>query len=65
MPFVTVKPKFPGTTPAKLCRDTNLYEGDLLEATIIGDGILFRPMDMLARDAVCRPYRRQRLKGVD
>ena len=52
MPLVTVKPKFQVTIPAKLRRDINLHEGDLLEATITDDGILLRPMDIVDRNAV-------------
>ena len=42
MPLVTVKPKFQVTIPAKLRRGLNLREGDLLEATVVGDGILLQ-----------------------
>lgn len=41
--IVTVKPRFQVTIPAKLRRGLNLHEGDLMEATVVGDGILFRP----------------------
>ena len=51
MPLVTVKPKFQVTIPAKLRRGINLHEGDIMEATIVGQGILFRPMDVVDRDA--------------
>lgn len=50
MPFVTVKPKFQVTIPAKLRRGINLHEGDIMEATIVGEGILFRPMDVVDRN---------------
>jgi len=40
MPLVIVKPKFQVTIPAKLRRSIDLHEGDLLETTITGDGIL-------------------------
>ena len=43
MPLVTVKPKFQVTIPARLRR--GLREGDLLEATVVGDGILLRPRE--------------------
>ena len=43
MPLVTVKPKFQVTIPAKLRRGLDLHEGDLMEATVVGDGILLRP----------------------
>ena len=51
MPFVTVKPKFQVTIPAKLRRDIDLREGDIMEATLVGDGILFRPKEVVDRDA--------------
>ena len=51
MPLVTVKPKFQVTIPARLRRDINLHEGDVMEATIVGDGILLRPMDVVDRNA--------------
>ena len=50
MPFVTVKPKFQVTIPAKLRRGLDLHEGDLMEATIVGDGILFRPKEVVDRN---------------
>jgi len=52
MSLVTVKPKFQITIPAKLRRGLDLHEGDLLEATVIGDGILFRPKQVVDRNAV-------------
>ena len=51
MPFVTVKPKFQVTIPAKLRRNIALREGDLMEATLVGDGSLFRPKVVVDRDA--------------
>ena len=51
MPFVTVKPKFQVTIPAKLRRGIDLREGDIMEATLVGDGILFRPKELVDRDA--------------
>ena len=51
MPLVTVKPKFQVTIPAKLRRGLDLHEGDLLEATVVGDGILFRPKEVVDRNA--------------
>ena len=51
MPLVTIKPKFQVTIPAKLRRGINLREGDIMEATVIGDGILFRPMEIVNRSA--------------
>ncbi len=49
MPLVTVKPKFQVTIPAKLRRGINLHEGDIMQATVVGDGILFRPMEVVDR----------------
>ncbi len=51
MSLVTVKPKFQVTIPAKLRRGINLHEGDIIQATVVGDGILFRPMDVVNRTA--------------
>ena len=51
MPLVTVKPKFQVTIPAKLRRGINLHEGDLMEATVVGDGILLRPVEVVDRSA--------------
>ena len=50
MPFVTVKPKFQVTIPAKLRRGIDLREGDIMEATLVGDGILLRPKEVVDRD---------------
>ena len=51
MSLVTVKPKFQVTIPAKLRKGLDLHEGDLLEATVVGDGILFRPKEVVDRNA--------------
>lgn len=51
MPLVTVKPKFQVTIPAKLRKGLDLREGDLMEATLVGDGILLRPKDVVDRNA--------------
>ena len=51
MLLVTVKPKFQITIPAKLRKGLNLHEGDFLEATVVGDGILFHPKEVVDRDA--------------
>ena len=51
MPLVTVKRKFQVTIPAKLRTGLDLREGDLMEATIVGDGILLRPKEVVDRDA--------------
>ena len=50
MPLVTVKPKFQITIPARLRKGLDLHEGDLLEATVVGDGILFRPKEVVDRN---------------
>ena len=50
MPFVTVKPKFQVTIPAKLRRGIDLREGDIMEATLVDDGILFRPKEVVDRN---------------
>ena len=50
MPLVAVKPKFQITIPAKLRKGLDLHEGDLLEATVVGDGILFRPKEVVDRN---------------
>jgi AbrB family looped-hinge helix DNA binding protein len=52
MPLVTVKPKFQVTIPAKLRKGINLHEGDLMEATIVENGILFRPKVVVDRNAI-------------
>ncbi len=51
MPLVTVKPKFQVTIPAKLRKGLDLHEGDLMEATLVEDGILFRPKEVVDRNA--------------
>ena len=51
MSLVTVKPKFQVTIPAKLRRGLDLHEGDVMEATVLGDGILLRPKDIVDRGA--------------
>ena len=51
MPFVTVKPKFQVTIPAKLRKGIDLREGDIMEATLVGDGILFRVKELVDRDS--------------
>ena len=50
MPFVTVKPKFQVTIPAKLRRGIDLREGDIMEATLVGGSILLRPKEVVDRD---------------
>lgn len=51
MSLVTVKPRFQVTIPAKLRKGLHLREGDLMEATVVGDGILLRPKDVVDRAA--------------
>lgn len=54
MPLVTVKPKYQVTIPAKLRKGLKLREGDVMEATVVGDGILLRPKDVVDRGAADR-----------
>lgn len=49
MSLVTVKPKFQITIPAKLRKGLDLREGDIMEATVVADGILFRPKEVVDR----------------
>ena len=51
MALVTVKPKFQVTIPARLRRRIDLREGDLMEASVVGDGILLRPRAVVDRAA--------------
>ena len=50
MPLVTVKPRYQVTIPAKLRKGLGLREGDIMEATVAGDGILLRPKDVVDRN---------------
>ena len=52
MPLVTVIPKFQVTIPAKLRRGLKLHEGDIMEATVLADGIFLRPKEVVDRSAV-------------
>lgn len=52
MSIVTVKPKFQVTIPAKLRRGIDLQEGDILEATLVDNGILFKPKEVVDRVTV-------------
>ena len=52
MNLVTVKPNFQVTIPAKLRKDINLQEGDILEAIRVEDGILFRVKQVVDRNLV-------------
>lgn len=51
MSLVTVKSKFQVTIPARLRKGLDLHEGDIMEATVFGDGLLLRPMDIVDRQA--------------
>lgn len=51
MPFVTVKSKFQVTIPAKLRKDIDLHEGDIMEVALVTDGILFKPKELVDREA--------------
>jgi len=51
MPLVTVKPRFQVTIPARLRKGIDLREGDIMEATLVGDGILLRPKQVVDREA--------------
>ena len=51
MPLITVKSRFQVTIPAKLRKGLDLREGDVMEATAVGDGILLRPRDSTDRGA--------------
>ena len=50
--LVTVKPKFQVTIPAKLRKRVDLHEGDLMEVSIVEEGILLRPKDVIDRTAI-------------
>ena len=52
MALVTVKPKFQVTIPAKLRSGLDLREGDVMEASVLGDGILLRPKEVVDRGEV-------------
>ena len=51
MPLVTVKPRFQVTIPAKLRKGLDLHEGDIMEATVVSNGILLRPKDVVDRSS--------------
>lgn len=52
MPLVTIRPEFQVTIPARLCEEAAVREGDVLVASIVGDGILLRPGVAANRRAV-------------
>ena len=54
VPLVTVKPKFQVTIPAKLRKGLDLREGDVMEASVVAEGILLRPKEVVDRDAGAR-----------
>lgn len=54
MPLITVKPKCQATIPAKLRKNLDLREGDLMEASVVAGGILLRPMEVVDRNAGAR-----------
>ena len=47
MNTVTVKPKFQVTIPAELRKSINIKEGDIMEASRVEDGILFKVKQVL------------------
>ena len=49
--LVRVKEKFQVTIPVELRRRLAVHEGDYLEATIMGDGIVFRPQSLVNTSA--------------
>ncbi len=49
MSFVTVKQKFQVTIPAKLRKGFGLREGDIMEASVVDNGILLRPKELVDR----------------
>ena len=49
--LVRVKEKFQVTIPVELRRRLAVHEGDYLEATIMGDGIVFRPKSLVSTSA--------------
>ena len=51
MTLVTVKPKFQITIPAKLRKGLDVREGDIMEATVVAEGILLRPKEVVDRAA--------------
>ena len=57
MPLATAKPKFQVTIPARLRKGINLHEGDVMEATIVGDGISFAAHGRGGSKRYCRPDR--------
>ncbi len=54
MRLVTVKPKLQVTIPAKLRKCLELRDGDVMEASVVAEGILLRPKEAVDRDAGAR-----------
>ena len=54
MPLVTVKSKFRVTITTKLRKGLDLREGDVMEDSVVADGILLRPKEVVDRDAGSR-----------
>ena len=54
MTLVAVRSKFQVTIPSRLRRSIALQEGDIMEATILGDGILLRPQEVVDRSVVAQ-----------
>ncbi len=52
MSLVTVKSKYQVTIPAKLRKGLGLHEGDIMEASVFGGGILLRPKEIADRQSV-------------
>ncbi len=52
MNLVTVKPKFQVTILAKLRKGINLQQGDIMEVTLVEDGILFRFKQVVDRNVI-------------
>lgn len=52
MALIMVKDKFQVTLPAKLRKRMGVRVGDLMEATVVDDGILLRPKAVVDRGAV-------------
>jgi AbrB family looped-hinge helix DNA binding protein len=70
MPLVTIKHKFQVTLPAELREQLHLEEGDLLEATVERNSIVFKPKVAVDREHVeaaiaegLRDYKEGRVEG--
>ncbi len=58
MPLVKIKDKFQVTIPASIRKAVDLDIGDLLEAELRDDGILFVPKTITDRKAVLEKFRK-------